>query len=192
MIARYFTHPEVIIDPDIPVEKWGLSDVGLARVETLINSRFLEGTTHVVSSAEKKALDASQPISNALGASLEVRERTHENDRTTTGYLPGPEFEATANAFFAQPDVSVRGWETANDAQSRIVGEVEKVLQNHTAGDLLIVGHGGVGTLLYCHLAHKPISREFDQHGGGGCLFSFDIKTRTPLSHSMRLEDMAA
>lgn len=36
-----------------------------------------------------------------------------ENDRSSTGFLPPEEFEVVADAFFAQPGVSVRGWETA-------------------------------------------------------------------------------
>ena len=71
----------------------------------------------------------------------------HENDRSATGYLPGPEFEATADRFFAEPQISVRGWERAIDAQARILGAVAETLARHPGGDLLLVGHGAVGTL---------------------------------------------
>ena len=30
-IVRYLTHPQVQIDPDVPVPQWGLSPVGRAR-----------------------------------------------------------------------------------------------------------------------------------------------------------------
>ena len=193
MIVRYLTHPQVMIDPDVPVMKWGLNELGASRVTRLIKSDRLSGTTYVVSSGEQKALDTARPIAAAIGCELDVRARTHENDRSATGYLPGPEFEATADAFFAEPDVSVRGWEKAVDAQSRIVGEVEEVLVGPVGGDVLIVGHGAVGTLLYCHLAGLPISRQYDQTGGGGgCLFSFHINTRVPHSHWQTIEEFIA
>jgi Histidine phosphatase superfamily (branch 1) len=70
-----------------------------------------------------------------------------------TGYLPRQEFEETADAFFAHPQQSVRGWEPAARAQARIVGAVERVASHPPDDDLAIVGHGGTGTLLYCHLA---------------------------------------
>ena len=38
-------------------------------------------------------------------------------------------------------------------AQARIVGAVERVASHPPDDDLAIVGHGGTGTLLYCHLA---------------------------------------
>ena len=58
------------------------------------------------------------------------------------------------------------------DAQARIVGEAEAVLAEETSGDLLFVGHGAVGTLLYCHYAGLAIDRAHDQPAGGGHYFS--------------------
>lgn len=101
----------------------------------------------------------------------------HENDRTSTGYLPSEEFERVADAFFASPDKSIRGWEKAIDAQKRIVSQTEEVLQNHDHGNLLIVGHGAVGTLLFCHYSNFQISRQYDWKGSGN-YFSFRVDNR--------------
>ena len=182
-IARYLTHPQVAIDPAVPVDRWGLSDVGRRRVVALAGSPALAATRRVISSAELKAIETAEPIAAALGIKVEVREPMHENDRSATGYLPKAAFEAMADRFFAAPEDSAEGWERAVDAQARIVREVAACLAEPHAGDILFVGHGGVGTLLYCHLAGKPIDRAFDQPGGGGgCVFSFRIADRAVLS----------
>lgn len=170
---RYLTHPQVQIDPHVPVPDWGLSETGRRRVRALAEAGFLAGTTQVIASAERKAIETAEPICAALGVTLEIRADMHENDRAATGFLPPPEFEAVADAFFARPQESVRGWERAIDAQARIVREVEAVLARRLDGDVLFVGHGGVGTLLFCHLAGHAISRAYDQTGGGGNYFSF-------------------
>ena len=86
----------------------------------------------------------------------------NENDRSATGFLPPDEFETTANQFFAQPLVSIQGWERAIDAQLRIVREVEHILARNRAGDVLFVGHGAVGTLLFCHYSGFAIDRAYD------------------------------
>ena len=79
------------------------------------------------------------------------------------------------DAFFAQPDRSIRGWERAVDAQSRVIRAVERVARLPVEGDLAVVSHGGVGALLMAHLNDAPISRLFDQpHGGGGCCCVID------------------
>jgi broad specificity phosphatase PhoE len=117
----------------------------------------------------------------------------HENDRTATGYLPKAEFESVADRFFVEPSQSIRGWERAVDAQTRIVAEVTEALARHQTGDILFVGHGGVGTLLRCWLANMPIDRRHDQPGGGGgCIFSFNLTGRKPLGGWVMLEDYGA
>lgn len=185
MIVRYLSHPEVQIDPDVEVSDWGLNDVGRARTERLAASGALAGTVRVVASAERKAVETAEILAGPLGCAVEVRPAMHENDRSATGFLPPPEFELTADRFFAAPSESIRGWERAVDAQARIVAEVEAVLTVATgAGDVLIVGHGGVGTLLYCRLAGLAIDRRHDQPAGG-CYFAFDAADRRP-AHGWR------
>ena len=188
--VRYLTHPQVLIDPTIPVPLWGLSAVGRDRVAIFSQSRTLRSTTQIVSSAERKAIETAEPIAAVLGLNLEVRAAMHENDRTATGFLPAGEFEAVANAFFARPSVSVRGWESAAEAQARIVREVETVLERNLAGDMLVVGHGAVGTLLFCHYANLAISRVHDQPPGGGHFFTFLKEPRRVLHPWRRMEEL--
>ncbi|NEX45162.1 histidine phosphatase family protein [Pseudotabrizicola algicola] len=180
--VRYLTHPQVQIDPSLDVRHWSLNTLGAARVAALCaQPGQLRATTRVISSTETKALETALPLARALGVTPELRHGMHENDRSATGYLPPPEFEQVADAFFAQPDTSIRGWETARAAQARILAEVNDCPCAADQGDVLFVGHGAVGTLLYCALAGLPIDRRHDQGpGGGGCWFAFDRTRRQP------------
>lgn len=151
-IVRYLTHPQVLMEPLKDIRAWSLNEVGSNRVASLA-AQFgsLSGTRRVVGSDVTKALETATPLASALRAALEVRPRMHENDRSATGFLPPQEFEAVADQFFAEPAASMRGWETAEDVQRRIVAEVEACLAGPPhEGDILFVGHGGVGTLLFC------------------------------------------
>lgn len=191
-VVRYLTHPEVVIDPLIPVPQWRLSETGRGRAKIAARSGWLRETTRIISSAERKAIETAEIISQHLGVEMEIREATHENDRSATGVLSQAEFEATADRFFAQPMTSVRGWERAIDAQTRIVREVETVLARDRAGDVLFVGHGGVGTLLFCHFSNLGIDRKFDQFTGGGCYFAFLKDTREILHAWRHIETLAS
>lgn len=189
--VRYLTHPEVQVDPAVPIPDWSLSAVGRARVAALIATEYLNGTVLVISSAETKALETASPIADALGVAMIRRPAMHENDRSATGFLPGPVFEAVADTFFAHPDDSVRGWETARSAQARIRHEVQSALATAPTGDILFVGHGAVGTLLFCDLAGLAIDRLHDQPAGGGCLFAFNRESGGVLHRWRRIEDLA-
>lgn len=188
--ARYLTHPQVNIDPSVSVEKWSLNDVGRQRVIALANSAALRDTRRVISSTETKAIETAQPIAESLGVELRVQEQMQENDRSATGFLVPDEFEKAADQFFAEPTVSFKGWETAVDAQKRIVATVQMVLSEKRTGDVLFLGHGGVGTLLMCSLLGEPISRKWDQPAGGGQYFEFDIESREVLTRWMPLEHL--
>ncbi|MDH3659177.1 MAG: phosphoglycerate mutase family protein [Alphaproteobacteria bacterium] len=188
-LVRYLTHPQVHIDPSVPVPSWGLNDVGRARVSALIEAGWLSGTTEIVSSGERKAVETAQPIAAAFGVKLEVREAMHENDRSATGFLEASDFERVADEFFAHPALSVRGWERAVDAQERILREAESILARASDGDVLFVGHGAVGTLLFCHYSNLSISRVHDQPDGGGCYFSLVKDERRVLHPWRRMED---
>jgi len=133
--------------------------------------------TAVYSSTEQKAIDGAEILAAHLSLSFERIVELGENDRSSTGFLPPSEFEAVADRFFAEPDVSVRGWERAVDAQRRVVTAVERLVpRDTTTGAIAIVSHGAVGTLLYCELAGQPIARRHDQPAnGGGNWFRFSL-----------------
>jgi broad specificity phosphatase PhoE len=174
-IVHFITHPDVHVDPGTPVPEWHLSARGIHRALAMLEQSWLRPLTSLFSSAERKAVDTAAILAAGTGLDVMVLEALHENDRSATGYLPGPEFEAMADAFFARPGESVCGWERALDAQARIVAAVERVLAMAPPGDIGIVAHGAVGALLLCRLKGVPISRAEDQPGrGGGNVFAFD------------------
>ena len=164
----YATHPEVAIDPEVPVPRWGLSEVGRRRAGDLARRPELADLDQVISSDEAKAVEAAEIVAGVHGLAVEIRPATHENDRSATGYLPAEAFERHADAFFAHPTESVAGWERALDAQARIVAALADLISGSgPEGDVLVVGHGAVGTLWICHLAGVPIDRGWDQPSPG-------------------------
>lgn len=180
MFGLYITHPQVRIDPDVPVPRWGLSDLGAARADKAARCGWAGELKRILSSDETKALETAEFLARAAGCEVEVLEHSGENDRSAAGFLVPEEFEKAANWFFAHPEESFKGWERAIDAQRRIVAAVSSVLDDHDPSQpIAFVGHGGVGTLLKCHLAGVPIARSQDQPGGGGNLFAFSLADRS-------------
>ena len=180
MSSVYFiTHPDVVIDPATPVARWPLSQRGRMRMLKMLENQWISGVRAIYCSAEQKAIDGAAIISEVLGIPYTTILELGENDRSATGYLAEPEFDAVVDEFFRRPEESVRGWERAVDAQRRIIAGTEAVLRAKPVdGDVAIVAHGGTGTLLLCHLAGVPISRDRDQpHTNGGNYFAFDPKT---------------
>jgi broad specificity phosphatase PhoE len=191
VFGLYITHPQVRIDPAVPVPQWGLSDIGRARAEAAALQPWAKQLKRIVSSDETKAIELAEILGHAAGVKVEIAEDAHENDRSATGFLPPPEFEKAADWFFAHPEESFRGWERAIDAQRRIVTVVRSVLAHHDLSKpIAFVGHGGVGTLLRCHLAGLQIARMHDQlPNGGGNIHAFRLGDLKPLSGWVAMEE---
>lgn len=188
----YVTHPDVVIDPEVPVPRWPLSEVGRARMRALCGTAWVRGLGSIWCSTEQKALDGAGILADATGLDYTALETLGENDRSSTGFMPPDRFWALVERFFAEPEQSVQGWETAAHAQARVVAAVAEVIRRAPPGDAVIVAHGGVGNLLLCHLKGLPISMEQEQplrgpEPGtvGGCCFAFDAATRA-LVHDWR------
>lgn len=176
MYALYVTHPQVRMDPAVPVPRWGLSDIGRARAEAFARHPLVTSVRRIAASTETKAIELAQILAVAARVPFTTGDEFGENDRSATGYVPAERFEQLADAFFARPDESVEGWEPARAAQARIVGAVEDALLFHDLSrPIAFAGHGAVGTLLKCALDRRPISRSEDQRrigdpGGGNVL----------------------
>ncbi len=197
----YISHPDVIKDPAVPVPRWPLSARGRERLTAMLARPWVSGLGAVYCSDEQKALDGAAILAGHLGLSPVVRPELGEIDRSSTGFLPEAEHAVAARALFERPDESVRGWETARHAQSRIVRAVETIIVEQggrgerekggkgDGADIAIVAHGAVGVLLMQHLLGEPISYSRLQPGrDGGHYYSFDAATRALLHGWVRIE----
>jgi broad specificity phosphatase PhoE len=159
----FITHSDVAIDPGLPIPDWPLNERGRARMRALAARPWIRAVRSRFASSERKARDGAQILVDGLGIRrYDVVDDLGENDRSATGYyLPHREFEVMVDAFLARPQTSVRGWESAVDAQARIIRAIDRIVSQAAGdGDLAIIGHGGTGTLLYCRLARVPIDRQ--------------------------------
>jgi broad specificity phosphatase PhoE len=78
MSCFFITHPEVVVDPAIPIEEWDLSDVGRARAALLPQVVRAE-VRRIVSSAEKKALETAAILGGVLGIDVSVDPSARRN-----------------------------------------------------------------------------------------------------------------
>ncbi len=173
----YLSHPQVNIDPEQPVTDWSLSNTGWARIMALAGRRWPKAPAHVFSSPETKARQTAAILATPLGVPVNILPRTGEVDRSATGYLPHDDHEAQADLLFGDPTNSANGWERAVDAQARMLASLAQIQRTHQQGDLLMVGHGAVGSFLWCAISGRRIHRSEDQSPNGGCIWMAGLTT---------------
>jgi len=186
----FVTHPEVIIDPAVPVPEWDLSAEGHRRLEKMLEQPWVQTLAAVFSSAERKSLSAAQRIAEWLGIQAVCLPDLGEVDRSATGYLERVEHSRVVAELFARPMESARGWERAIDAQRRIVRAVDRAAGMAPAGRAFAIeSHGGVGTLLMNHLKRSAITRS-DAPAGQGYYIVLDREVRELLQGWKAIDDL--
>ena len=179
MSKLYFsTHAEVVIDKDIPIEMWPLSDRGKERFEMFLKQPWLKSIDTIYCSSEQKALDGAKIVSEYLNKPFTEIPTIGEFDRSSTGYQPKEIFVENVKLFFGSPNTSILGWETAQHTQDRVVKAFDEIINISKAGNILVVAHGGIGSLYLAYLLNEPINIKWNQHGnGGGNYFVVDLET---------------
>jgi hypothetical protein len=87
-LVYFITHPDVVIDPEVPVPQWHLSQRGRERMKKLLAQPWVEGIGAVYCSTEQKAIDGAEILAAHLSIGYEMVEELGEIDRSATGYLP--------------------------------------------------------------------------------------------------------
>lgn len=179
-LVYLITHPNVVINPEVPVPQWPLSERGQQRMKQLLSQPWIDNIGSIYSSAEQKAMDGARILAEHLAMEFDVINDLGEIDRSSTGYLPRTEHQIAADKLFRFPNQSIRGWETALAAQQRMVKAIHTLIENDkSTGDIAIVSHGGVAALYLCYLKACPIDRGYEQPGTkGGNYYCFEAQSK--------------
>ena len=65
--AFFITHPDVVIDPGIPVPDWPLNERGRARMQAMTAQPWARELRRIFASSERKAHEAAQILAEDLG-----------------------------------------------------------------------------------------------------------------------------
>jgi len=148
-------HSSPAIDPAVVSHQWKLSDEGRRRCDALADAVKAHALAAILSSEEPKAAETAELLAARLQLPFSTAPDLHEHDRSNVPHMHGAEFQSAIAQFFQLPAELVLGRETADAALQRFQAAVEKVLLDHPEGNLAIVSHGTVITLLVAR--HNPV-----------------------------------
>lgn len=133
----------------VPASRWHLSAEGRRRCRRLAERLADQDLAVIVTSEEPKAAETGQIVAETLDLRLEAAPGLHEHERGVVTDMGSQEqFRAQVARLLALPDELVMGYETADQAHARFCAAVDRVVGQHATGNLAIVSHGTVITLL--------------------------------------------
>jgi broad specificity phosphatase PhoE len=178
-LVYFITHPDVIVDPNLPIPAWSLSERGKQRVRSLLVKKWVGNIGSLYCSKEKKSIDTAEIIKEHIQVNYSIIDSLGEIDRSKTGYLPPDKHLETVKLFYAFPNISINGRERAIDAQNRIIKTVQRIVDlDFGTKEIAIISHGGIAALFLAYLSKEKIDVSFGQPDiNGGCYFIFNAKT---------------
>lgn len=180
-------HPHTQIDLSVPAHDWGLSDQGRQQVGDLLEAPFWPHIHTIYPSRELKAITAAKEAALRYEIPIIPRSALGEVDRSAYVAPDQDAYRANVANFFAQPDQSAQGWETAAAAGQRFQQEMAQILSWHEADQhVAIIAHGLILTVVTAALLNQPPTLESWLAIGFASVAVVDRATMQPVSAFIR------
>ena len=148
-------HAPPEITPEVISHRWVLSAAGRARCDWLAEVCRSRGVASIFASPEPKTLETAALVAMALELPFRPLDGLQENDRTGLGFVAPGVLEARIAAFFAHPDATVIGGESAHSVLMRFQAAIDVAARRSTDGAVAVVTHGAAMSAFIA--AHNPI-----------------------------------
>ncbi len=141
-------HSNSLPDPRVSADQWGLSAIGVRRLQLLFPHLAGYRCERVYSSPEPKALQTAEFVAGHIDVHIEVHENLREHDRRNVPWLDSQEeFDAQVKQMLQFPDQRVFGTETADQAVIRFGGAINDLMMRSQGFDVIAATHGTVLSL---------------------------------------------
>ncbi|HEX2973444.1 MAG TPA: histidine phosphatase family protein [Tepidisphaeraceae bacterium] len=141
-------HAKPAVIPEMPSHRWELSQEGQRQCEPLAGKIRPHLPELVIASEEPKAAQTGQILARLLGKPFQTAAGLHEHDRSNVAHIAPRDFLSWMAMFFQDRQSRAFGKESAAEAEARILVAVDDVLAAHPQGNLAVVTHGTVLSLL--------------------------------------------
>ncbi|CAM3606456.1 histidine phosphatase family protein [Nocardioides zeicaulis] len=147
MTLHLVRHGRPLVVPGVPAAEWDLDPAAYDDVWALRASGRLPARAAWFSSAEPKAQQTAELLTDAgFGVLPDLGE--HVRSAEWVEDLDG----AVRRAFASPDEPALPGWEPLSSCRDRVVPAVRRVLEVHGDDDVVLVGHGTAWTLVVADL----------------------------------------
>jgi broad specificity phosphatase PhoE len=141
-------HAMPVLDPSRPAREWLLGEDGEAQARELADRLRAFAPLRLITSPEPKAVRTCEIVAGALGVPMREVDALREIDRRRLPLMSSEEHQRNNAGIFAHRDRPVLGTESARDALARFRRGVLAEVDALEAGNLVVVSHGTVISLL--------------------------------------------
>ncbi len=143
-------------DPSVAAEHWPLSDAGIRAAQQLGELPCWQDVEIIYSSPEPKALQTAQEIARPWGTRVIVENDLRELQMKSV-WLDNADFLKKVGDYLEGADDP--DFEPYDQAQQRIVGCVQRLIQSHPGRSIAVVSHARILVAFFSHLFGRRVGR---------------------------------
>lgn len=149
-ILHLMRHAETAVDHKVQASDWLLTKEGLRQAESLASAGIFDSVDCIFSSTEGKALQTARPFADRLGIEILEYSELRELDRgkellSNTEYLHSVERTL-------KESIKVPGWESGEQALNRFQSGLERITNEGSFREGLLISHGLVLSMHFADL----------------------------------------
>lgn len=151
-------HSKSLINPQIPIVTWGLSDEGVNLAKQLGDNEYIQKMQVVYSSLQPKALETAILATKNHGAYIKTDDRLTEITSFTNRFVQDHvEYQKNIKNFYTGKVKKLFDGETAEEALKRFKQAIEDIVAHEIDSEFVgIVSHGNI----LAHFVSQFIERD--------------------------------
>lgn len=149
-------HSKSLVNPDVPINTWGLADEGIALAKKMQENKAVQEIQVIYSSLQPKALETAILATKNRGVPLRTDDRLTEITSFTKQFVDLITLEKNTKDFYTKNDVSFFGGETQEEALKRFNQAIEEIVAKEKEVETIgIASHGATLTCFAAQFIEK-------------------------------------
>lgn len=141
----FIRHSQSLVNPNIPISSWGLSEEGVVLAKKLSQLEIINTLEVVYSSLQPKAIETATFATEGMNIVLKKDDRLTESTSFTNKFVDIETLKENDKKYYADKNLSINGGETYTQALARFNVALESItLSEKGKSNIGIVSHGNI------------------------------------------------
>ncbi|MBI4100295.1 histidine phosphatase family protein [Candidatus Microgenomates bacterium] len=141
----FIRHSKSLINPDIPITTWGLSEEGVSLAKKLNNLKKIKELDVIYASLQPKALETAILATKNSGIPIKIDNRLTETTSFTNKFVNLEQLEKNTKEYFSNENSRINNGETGKEALARFNKAINDIfITEKDKKDIGIVSHGNI------------------------------------------------
>lgn len=141
----FIRHSKSLVNPNIPITSWGLSEEGITLAKKLNSLPQVKTIQVIYTSLQPKALETADLATEGLNIEIKKDNNLTESTSFTNKFVSLKELEENTRKYYTEKTLSINGGETFVEAQERFGKALEDIVKEEQDKESIgIVSHGNI------------------------------------------------